>query len=111
SNLRVEGSVDVSYSAGDLIGSPVTLSFPTVLGTDRTLEGTLTHVLPKVDPVNQKLRVWAELKNTTSELLPGMAGEMVIHVGAKAGAATLSGSKPEPAGSKSEPAGSETELN
>ena len=48
---------------------------------------------PEVDPVNNQVRVWAELENPDLRLKPGMSGTMVIMAEDETGPKDESGEK------------------
>lgn len=82
SRLRLEGFIEAHHVTRSLVGSPVSIRFPTVLPNAAPLQGIVRFVVPQVDPVNQRIRVWAEFDNPELQILPGMAGEMTINTSA-----------------------------
>lgn len=81
--LRLEGFIEAHHVTRPLVGSPVSIRFPTVLPDAAPLKGVVRFVVPQVDPVNQRIRVWAEFDNPEMQILPGMAGEMIIDTSAE----------------------------
>ncbi|MEZ6131704.1 MAG: efflux RND transporter periplasmic adaptor subunit [Planctomycetaceae bacterium] len=82
--LRLEGFVEARHVTKPLVGSDVSIRFPTILPDAESIRGVVTYVVPEVDPVNQRVRVWAEFDNPDLLILPGMAGEMTIDVSSSA---------------------------
>lgn len=76
--LRAEGFVGTSRLDEIPIGSPIELQIELGKPTAKRLPGKLVHVSPEVDPVNNQVRVWAEVENPDMRLKPGMFGTMVI---------------------------------
>lgn len=77
--LRVEGFVQSKQLTGNLVGRKVTLTvdLPEKAGSEFT--GTVVFVSPEIDPVNQTVRVWAEVDNSKLLLRPGLRGKVTIH--------------------------------
>ena len=71
--LRAEGFVASKSAPSKLVGRPTTF---VVDGTRQ--KGTLTFVNPEIDPVNQQVRVWADIDNSDLSLRPGQAGTLII---------------------------------
>jgi macrolide-specific efflux system membrane fusion protein len=76
--LRVEGFVALSQLDTIPIGSPIELRIELGEEAATTFPGKLVHVSPEVDPVNDQVRVWAEVDNVDMQLKPGMRGAMLI---------------------------------
>ena len=76
--VRAEGFISASQLGGDLQGRPVTLAVEGDGLPKRTYAGRLVFVDPEIDPVNQQVRVWAEIDNKRMQLRPGMRGRMTI---------------------------------
>jgi multidrug efflux pump subunit AcrA (membrane-fusion protein) len=72
--LRAEGFVSSKISSTKLIGRSATF---TVNGIKH--KGTLNFVHPEIDPVNQQVRVWAEIDNEDLSLRPGETGTLTIN--------------------------------
>ena len=72
--LRAEGFVSSSIAPAKLVGRTATFR---VDGTRH--KGTLTFIHPEIDPVNQQVRVWAEIENEDLSLRPGQIGTLTIH--------------------------------
>ena len=71
--LRAEGFVSSANAPAKLVGKSATFQ---VNGTQH--KGTLTFVHPEIDPVNQQVRVWAEIDNEDLALRPGQTGTLTI---------------------------------
>lgn len=76
--LRVEGFVSVLCLDELSIGSPVELLIESGENSTRAIPGEIVYVSPEVDPVNEQVRVWAEVDNEAMRLRPGMRGTMLI---------------------------------
>ena len=76
--LRVEGFVDSSRVEDFPVGSSVELDVETDEETPTMFPGKLVYVSPEVDPVNNQVRVWAEIDNPEMRLKPGMSATMLI---------------------------------
>lgn len=71
--LRAEGFISSSRAPAKLVGRS------TIFLVDGTRhKGTLTFVHPEIDPVNQQVRVWAEIENEDLTLRPGQTGALTI---------------------------------
>ena len=86
--LRVEGFVPSQRLAGDLVGRKVTLTVDLPDKPAVEFTGSVVFVSPEIDPVNQTVRVWAEIDNSKLLLRPGLRGKVTIH-SEKATAAAL----------------------
>lgn len=65
--LKAEGFVSAAEAAQGLLGWRAT-----VHGTaGTTVEGKVVFVSPEIDPINNQVRVWAEVQNPTGTLRPG----------------------------------------
>ncbi len=76
--LRVEGFVDSRQVRGNLRGAAVVVHVTLAEETRVTVKGKLVFVSPEVDPVNNQVRVWAEIDNPDLTLRPGLPAEMMI---------------------------------
>jgi RND family efflux transporter MFP subunit len=74
--LRAEGFVSSKTASAKLVGRAARFS---VDGIHH--EGKLTFVNPEIDPVNQQVRVWAEIENADLLLRPGQTGTLAISGG------------------------------
>jgi len=72
--LRAEAFVLSQGLPGDLVGSPVTFRVD-----GKSIPGKLTFVDPEIDPVNNQVRVVAEIVNSDLLLRPGQSGSLTIH--------------------------------
>jgi len=77
--LRVEGFVAAELLSGDLVGrrAALTVDLPGKAGA--VFEGAVVFVSPEINPVNQQVRVWAEVENRQLLLRPGLRGTLTIH--------------------------------
>ncbi len=71
--LRAEGFVSSKISSTKLVGRSATF-----LVNGIKHKGTLNFVHPEIDPVNQQVRVWAEIDNEDLSLRPGETGTLYI---------------------------------
>lgn len=82
SRLRAEGHVSLNDSLRLRVGAPVQLRLDVPGGElsieERTFQGRLVFIEPKVDAVTQKVRIWAEIANDGGLLKDGMQGAMVV---------------------------------
>ncbi len=76
--LRAEGFVDSLEIDEFPVGSPIELQTMAGKGPAKTFTGKLVFVSPEVDPVNNQVRVWAEVDNPHMQLKPGMSAAMVV---------------------------------
>ncbi len=79
--LRVEGFVTAGLLDQIETGSPVELVMEQGEQTPATIPGKLVYVNPEVDPINNQVRVWAEVENEGMRLKPGMRGQLLIRPG------------------------------
>lgn len=77
--LRVEGFLPAKKLTDDLIGRRATLSVDLGGKPGAEFEGVVVFVSPEVSPVNQQVRVWAEVENRQLLLRPGTRGNLTIH--------------------------------
>ena len=77
--LRVEVRLDGNLYGKELLGRPVQFQVKVPPG-DRieSFKGKVTFVSPEVQPVNGKVRVWAEVDNRSQLLRPGIHGKLTI---------------------------------
>ncbi len=81
--LKVEGFVDSRQATSQLRGAPVRVRVD-VSGDDATtVKGRVVFVSPEIDPVNNQVRIWAEVENPDLSLRPGLSAEMLIEPAAK----------------------------
>ena len=76
--LRVEGFLPVRTARRELEGSPVRLSIEHPGRPTAQYTGKLIFVSPEVDPVNDQVRVFADIENPDLTLRPGLRGSLVI---------------------------------
>ncbi len=77
--LRVEGFVQSKHLIGNLVGRKVTLTVDLPDKPGMEFVGAVVFVSPEIDPVNQTVRVWAEIDNAKLLLRPGLRGKVTIH--------------------------------
>jgi macrolide-specific efflux system membrane fusion protein len=77
--LRVEGFVAAELLSGDLVGRRATLTVDLPGRAGVAFEGAVVFVSPEINPVNQQVRVWAEVDNRQLLLRPGLRGNLTIH--------------------------------
>ncbi|MFN0050970.1 MAG: efflux RND transporter periplasmic adaptor subunit, partial [Planctomycetales bacterium] len=76
--LRIEALVDVQKLPRDVTGSPATLTVDIPGHPASEYQGSVVYVSPEVNPVNNQVRVWAEVENHDRQLRPGLKGNLVI---------------------------------
>lgn len=75
--LKAEGFLPADAATPGLVGSEVRVTLPS--GDNATaLQGMLRFVSPEVDPINNEVRVWAEIANRNGALRPGQRPTMTI---------------------------------
>jgi len=77
--LRAEAFVDSKRLPPNSIGRKVILTVDLAGAPKSRFEGKLTFVDPEIDPVNDQVRIWAEIENGSLALRPGLAASMTIH--------------------------------
>ena len=76
--LRAEAFVSSRIPVGDLLDRPVQLIVDLPGKPKSRFEGKLVFVDPEIDPVNNQMRIYAEIDNTKLQLRPGQSAMMVI---------------------------------
>ncbi len=76
--LRVEGFLDARTARRELEGSTVRLKVQVPGRSTLQYKGKLVFVSPEIDPVNNQVRVFANIENPDLTLRPGLRGTMVI---------------------------------
>lgn len=76
--LRAEGFLKAAQLRGRLQGRAVTLLVDLPGQPGATFPGKIVFVSPEIDPVNNQVRVWAEVDNRGLQLRPGMRAKMMI---------------------------------
>ena len=76
--LRAEGFVAADDVREDLRGAPVTLWPESAKSASETFAGKIVFVSPEIDPINEQVRVWAEVENPDGHLRPGIRAKMTI---------------------------------
>lgn len=77
--LRVEGYVGVADALAGLVGRPVTIQARLPDGSSTSATGQVVFVSPEAEPVDAKVRFWAEIDNRAYRLRPGLTASVVIH--------------------------------
>lgn len=78
--LRAEGELLASDIRGELVGRRAVLRVSLPGRPDAEFEGKVTFVSPETDPINNKIRFWAEIENPDRLLRPGLQGSLTIDV-------------------------------
>jgi macrolide-specific efflux system membrane fusion protein len=76
--FRADGYVSAEAVRVDLTGAPVTLVVDLPGNPGAKFKGTVVFVSPEVNPVDGKVRIWAEIENTQLKLKPGLSGDLAI---------------------------------
>lgn len=76
--LRAEAFVSAKSLPPDMIGRAVVLLVDLPGKPKSKFEGKLTFVDPEIDPVNNQVRIWAEIDNTAMALRPGHSVVLII---------------------------------
>lgn len=76
--LRADGYVNASDVPADMKGRPVTFVVDLPGRPSAEFRGKLVFVSPEVNPVDGKIRIWAEIDNPALRLKPGLKGELRI---------------------------------
>jgi macrolide-specific efflux system membrane fusion protein len=82
--LRAEGLLQGDDLPADAAGSSVTLRVSANGQPHREYTGTLVFVSPEINPVDGRVRVWAEIENHDGLLKSGTPASMTISIGAPA---------------------------
>ncbi len=80
--LRAEGFIGAVDAHQVASGQKVTLAVELPGAGQRTLAGVLRFVSPEINPVDGRVRVWAELDNAGLQLRPGVRATMSIETAA-----------------------------
>ena len=75
--LKAEGFLPAADAARSQPGQAVRLSVSHGQSSDR-FHGRLVFISPEVDPINNQVRVWAEIDNRSGKLRPGQRAEMTL---------------------------------
>jgi macrolide-specific efflux system membrane fusion protein len=78
--LRAEGFLDSQEATGNLAGCRVELSTVLPGGEAAQFQGELVFVSPEISPINNQMRIWAEIDNPDLLLRPGLRGTMVLEI-------------------------------
>ena len=77
--LRAEAFLSSKSLPTELVGRNVTLLVDLPGKPKSKFEGKLVFVDPEIDPVNNQVRIWAEIDNSDLILRPGQSAALVIH--------------------------------
>jgi membrane fusion protein, multidrug efflux system len=77
-HLRAEGFLSAKYASLDLVGSKVQVKVIAPDGKALELPGHIVFVNPEIDPLNNQVRVWADVENPDLKLRPGMQATLVV---------------------------------
>lgn len=77
--LRAEGYLGITDAVLGLIGRRVTVTTQRPNGETVEASGRVTFVSPEAEPVDSKVRFWAEIDNAALRLRPGLTASVVIH--------------------------------
>lgn len=75
SRLKAEGFVTAADARRIAAGDQARLRLP---GEEQEFTGRVVFVSPEIDPINNQVRVWAEIDNGQQLLRPGQHAEMAI---------------------------------
>jgi macrolide-specific efflux system membrane fusion protein len=82
--LRAEGLLNARDLRGDLLGRRVALNVTVPGSGESQFTGQVVFVSPEINPVNNQVRIWAEIDNPQLLLRPGLSGTMTIEPAAAA---------------------------
>lgn len=85
--LRIEGFVGVAEALSGLVGRPVSIEARLPDGAIIPASGQVVFVSPEAEPVDAKVRFWAEIDNRDYRLRPGLTARVVIHESAESSTA------------------------
>lgn len=83
STLRAEALVDVAQIPASLVGRRVALFAKSSPGTTSKFLGVVRFENPEINPVDNRVVVWAEIRNPHGTLRPGMRGRMLVDMSGK----------------------------
>lgn len=76
--LRAEGYVGVEEAVGGLVNRPVEVETTLPSGARVRAPGRVVFVSPEAEPVDSKVRFWAEVDNRALRLRPGLTARVTI---------------------------------
>jgi macrolide-specific efflux system membrane fusion protein len=76
--LRAEGFLAARHARLDLVESKVKLKVAQPDGTNIEVPGEIVFVSPEIDPLNNQVRVWADVDNAELKLRPGMQATVTL---------------------------------
>lgn len=76
--LKAEGFVTAQQAQSMAVGDSARL---TLAGEPQSYSGRLVFISPEIDPINNQVRVWAEIENEAGRLRPGQRAELLIQGG------------------------------
>jgi multidrug efflux pump subunit AcrA (membrane-fusion protein) len=78
SRLRAEAMIEFARISQPLFGKPVRLEVDLPDGSSQEFEGRIRFESPEINPLDNRVSVWAEIANPRRRLRPGMRGRMTI---------------------------------
>ena len=76
--LRADGFLDGRHLSIPLAGRTVELLIDLPGRGETVFSGELRFVSPEIDPIDGKMRIWAEVENNGLLLRPGLRGSLLI---------------------------------
>lgn len=76
--LRVEGFVGIEDALAGLVNRPVVVEATLPGGETIQAKGRVVFVSPEAEPVDAKVRFWAEVDNSAMQLRPGLTARVTI---------------------------------
>ncbi|QDV77511.1 dihydrolipoamide acetyltransferase [Planctomycetes bacterium K2D] len=76
--LRVEGFVGIDDALAGLVNRPAVVEALLPSGETIKAEGRVVFVSPEAEPVDAKVRFWAEVDNSAMRLRPGLTARVMI---------------------------------
>lgn len=83
SKLRAEALIDIDRIPASLIGRRVALFADMKSGSKSKFLGVVRFENPEINPVDNRVVVWAEIDNPHGTLRPGMRGRMLVDMSGK----------------------------
>lgn len=76
--LRVEGFVGIEDALSGLVNRPVVVEASLPGGETLQAKGRVVFISPEAEPVDAKVRFWAEVDNSAMQLRPGLTARVAI---------------------------------
>jgi macrolide-specific efflux system membrane fusion protein len=76
--LRVEGFVGIEDALAGLVNRPVVVEASLPGGETLQAKGRVVFISPEAEPVDAKVRFWAEVDNSAMKLRPGLTARVTI---------------------------------